>query len=178
MPECLNVIMMNKVYPLSLALSLLSLPCVAPAAGPKISPQDDVVAMVNNEPITREALIRRVLAYYGSKDLEAMINQTLVRQAAERDKITVADREVEERVAQTRSMMRTPELFQQWLRETWVSEPHYREQVRYTLLTEKVVLKRTPIADSDLDRVRTRVILVQTEAEAKAILSQLKQGSD
>src|SRR5712691_3479286 len=112
---------MNKAYTIALALSLLLLPCLAPAAGLKVSPQDDVVAMVNNEPISREALVRRVLAYYGAKDLEAMINQTLVRQAADREKVTVTDREVEERVAQTRSMMRTPEMFQQWLRETWVS---------------------------------------------------------
>src|SRR3981081_2362612 len=98
---------MNNRYSISLALSLLALPCMAPAAGLKVAPQDDVVAMGNNEPIPREALIRRVLAYYGAKDLEAMVNQTLVRQAADREKTSVTDREVEERVAQTRSMMRT-----------------------------------------------------------------------
>src|SRR5437667_9948159 len=116
---------MNKPYSIPLALSLLVIPSIASAAAVRVAPQDDMVAMVNNEPITRETLIRRLLAYYGSKDLDAMVNQTLVRQAAEREKVTVTDREVEERVSQTRSMMRTPELFQQWLRDTWVTDGHY-----------------------------------------------------
>ena len=33
--------------------------------------------MVNEEPITREMLVKRVLAYYGDQTLEAMINQEL-----------------------------------------------------------------------------------------------------
>src|SRR5207248_1116271 len=157
---------MKRTFLVPLTLGLLTAPSVLPAApSVKITPQEDVVASVNNEPITREALIRRVLAYYGPTNLESMINQTLVRQSAEREKITVTDAEIEERVSRLRSMMRTPELFQQWLRESGLTEQHYRDQVRYTILTEKIVMKHSPNSESDLDRVRVRIILAQTEAQ-------------
>src|SRR5262249_8740701 len=148
------------------------------APGVKVAPQDDIVASVNNEPITREALVRRILAYYGATNLEAMINQTLVRQAADREKVTVSEKEIDDRVIQLKSMMRTPEIYEKWLRDSGLNEQHYWDQVRYTILTEKLVLKRTPISESDLDRLRVRVILVQTEAEAKELTNTLKKGSD
>jgi len=168
---------MKKLYLIPLTATLLAAPGLA-LAGARISPQDDVVAMVNNEPITREMLVKRVLAYYGSANLEAMVNQTLVRQAAERENITVSEKEIDDRVGQLKSMMRTPEMFGQWLHDSGLTEQHYRDQVRYTLLTEKLVLKQHPISDSDFERIRARILLVQTEPEAREILQQLKQGAD
>jgi foldase protein PrsA len=167
---------MKTTQILSLTLTLL---VSAPAmAAPGAGRAEDVVAMVNNETITREALVKRLTAYHGTANLEAMINQMLVRQAAEREKLTVADSEVDQRVGQTRSMMRTPELFQQWLSQSGLTEQQLKDQVRYTLLTEKLVTKQNPVADSDLDRVRASLILVQTEAEGREIVRRLKQGAD
>jgi len=132
------------------------------------------VATVNGATITREMLVKRLLAYHGAANLEAMINQTLVQQAAEREKVSVTDKEIDDRVNDVKSKARTPALFQQWLTSSGFTEPQYREQVRYTLLTEKIATKISPVTDSDLEQVRIRIILVKTEEEGGAIIRSLK----
>jgi foldase protein PrsA len=156
----------------------LSLAAAGAAAPLKIAPQDDIVASVNGEMITREMLVKRLLAYHGAANLDAMVNQTIVRQAAEKEKVTVSDKEIDDRVNDVRGKARTPALFQQWLSTSGFTEPQYREQVRYTLLTEKIATKLTPVTDSDLEQVRIRVILVKTEEEGRSIIKTLKQGGD
>jgi foldase protein PrsA len=160
----------------ALALALVTTAGAAPA--PKVNPNNDVVAMVGDEPITREALVKRLLAYYGDTALDAMINQTIVRQVAQRQKITVTDAEVDRRVLQVKGMFRTPEMYLQMLRESGMTEPQHREQVRFTMLSEKIVAKVDPVTDADLELARARVIVVGTDEEAKTLVKQLKGGVD
>jgi foldase protein PrsA len=159
----------------ALALSLVATAGAAPA---KINPANDVVAMVNDEPITREMLVKRVLSYYGDQTLEAMINQAIVRQAAAKNKLTVTDAEVTSRVSEIQGMFRTPELYHQMLRDSGMTPPQHREQVRFTILSEKVVSKIDPVKDSELETVRARIIVVNTEEEARQLVKSLKAGGD
>jgi foldase protein PrsA len=169
---------MKTTWLITLFLTLIAAVSGGAAPSPRIAPQDDIVASVNGEAITREMLVKRLLAYHGAANLEAMINQTIVRQAAEREKVTVTDKEIDDRVNDVKGKARTPALFQQWLNTSGFTEPQYREQVRYTLLTEKIATKVTPVADSDLEQVRIRVILVKTEDEGRNLIKALKQGGD
>jgi foldase protein PrsA len=167
-----------KHYGLAAALALALVTTAGAVAAPKVSLNSDVVAMVNDEPITRDALVKRLIAYYGDQALDAMINQTIVRQAAQRQKITVTDAEVDRRMLQVKSMFRTPEMYQQMLRESGMTEPQHREQVRFTMLSEKIVAKVDPVTDADLELARARVIVVGTDEEAKALVKTLKAGAD
>jgi parvulin-like peptidyl-prolyl isomerase len=127
------------------ALVLMALAGAALAApATKLPGGADVVALVNNEPITREALIKRLLAYHGERTLDAMVNQVIVRQAAQKNKLVITDEEVDRRVVQIKGMFRTPELYQQMLIESGLTEPQHREQIRLTLLSERI-LSRTRI---------------------------------
>src|SRR5262245_32909328 len=103
---------MMKQYGWAAALTLTLVTTAGAALAPKVSTNSSIVAMVNDEPITREALVKRLLAYYGDQALDAMINQTIVRQASQRQKITVTDAEVDRRMLQVKSMFRTPEMYQ------------------------------------------------------------------
>jgi foldase protein PrsA len=165
----------HATWAAALSLSLVAAAGAAPA---KINPANDVVAMVNEEPITREMLVKRVLAYYGDQTLEAMINQAIVRQAAAKNKLAVTEAEVSNRLTQIKSMFRTPELYQQMLRESGMTEPQHREQVKFTILSEKVVAKIDPVKDADLETVRARIIVVATEDEARQLVKSLKSGGD
>ena len=109
---------------LGLALAVTS----GAVSAPKGSPTNDVVALVNDEPITREALVKRLLAYYGDQTLDAMINQLIVRQAAQRYKLVVTDADVDKRVVQIKGMFRTPELYLQMLRESGMTVMGFGEK--------------------------------------------------
>jgi foldase protein PrsA len=174
--EELRWMMKQNRWAAALALALVT--TAGAETAPKVNPNNDVVAMVNDEPITRDALVKRLLSYYGDQALEAMINQTLVRQAAQRQKVTVTDAEVDRRMLQVKGMFRTPEMYQQMLRESAMTEPQHREQVRFTMLSEKIVAKTDPVTDGDLELARARVIVVGTDEEAKALVKILKGGVD
>jgi foldase protein PrsA len=138
----------------------------------------DVVALVNNEPITREALIKRLLAYHGERTLDAMVNQVIVRQAATKYKLSVSDEEVDQRVVQIKGMFRTPEMYQQMLAESGLSEPQHREQVRFTLLSERIVARVDPVKDADLEQARAAIIVVSSDEQGAALLKTIKGGAD
>lgn len=161
------------------AAATLALVVTAGAApAPKSNRNSEVVALVNNEPITREALVKRLLAYYGERTLDVMIKQTIVRQAAAQHKVTVTDAEVDQRLMQIKSMFRTPELYQQMLRDSDMTEPQHREQVRFTLLSEKIVAKLDPVKDADLELARASILVVGSEAEGQELLKALQGGGD
>lgn len=150
----------------------------APATGPKVPGGGDVVALVNNEPITREALVKRLLAYHGDRTLDAMVNQVIVRQAAQKQKLVVTDAEVDRRVVQIKGMFRTSEMYQQMLAESGISEPQHREQVRFTLLSERIVAKVDPVKDTDVEQARASIIVAGSDEEAAALLKTIKGGAD
>jgi parvulin-like peptidyl-prolyl isomerase len=143
----------------------------APAGGP-------VMATVNGEPITQEALVQRLLAYHGKASLEAMINRALVNQEAQREGVAVTDSEVDERLRLIKNQLGGAEGYSHWLAQSGLAEGQHREQVRATLLTEKIVQKTDPIKDTELEQVLVRIILLPNEADAKSVDKILKDGGD
>jgi foldase protein PrsA len=158
------------------AVALAGAALAAPT--PKLPGGNDVVALVNSEPITRESLIKRLLSYYGERTLDAMVNQAIVRQAAQRQKLAVTDEEVDKRVVQIKGMFRTPEMYQQMLHESGLTEPQHREQVRFTMLSERIVAKVDPVKDADLEQARAAILVVGSDEEGTALLRTIKGGAD
>jgi parvulin-like peptidyl-prolyl isomerase len=137
-----------------------------------------VAAMVNGQSITQEALVQRLLAYHGKATLEAMINRALVEQEAKKQGVTASDAEVDTRLSLIKNQLGGAESYNRWLAGSDLTAAQHREQVRATLLTEKIVTKTDPIKDSELEQARVRVILLPTEADAKAVAGTLKNGGD
>lgn len=143
----------------------------APAGG-------TVLATVNGEPITQEALVQRLLSSQGKSTLEVMINRMLVLQEAKRLSITVTDAEVDTRMSLIKNQLGGAEAYSRWLSESRITESQHRENARVTLLTEKIVNKTDPIKDADLELARVRIILLGNEADAKNAENVLKNGGD
>lgn len=146
--------------------------CGAPAA------EGSVLATVNGEPITREALVQRLLSYHGKSSLEAMINRMLVNQEAKRAGVTVSDAELDPRVALIKNQLGGAEGYARWLDQSGLTQAQHREQVRATLLTEKIVAKTDPIKDAELEEAVVRIILLPNETEAQSVSKILKNGGD
>ena len=62
-----------------------------------------VMAVVNQEQITRQELAREVLRRYGSEVLESMVNKKLILQACQQRQIVVTNKDVEEEIARIAS---------------------------------------------------------------------------
>jgi foldase protein PrsA len=144
----------------------------APAAG------GPAMATVNGELITHEELVQRLLAYHGKASLEAMINRILVNQEAKRQGVTVTDAELNARVALIKTNLGGAEAYSHWLEQSGLGEAQHREQVRATMLTEKIVQKTDPIKDAELEQAAVRIIVLPSEADAKTTEKILKDGGD
>ena len=137
-----------------------------------------VLATVNGQPITQEELVQRLLSYYGKSSLEAMINRMLVNQEAKRLSVTVTDAEMDARLGLIKNQLGGAEGYSHWLAQSGLTEAQHKEQVRATMLTEKIVAKTDPIKDSELEQAAVRIILLPKEEDAKSVEAVLKNGGD
>jgi foldase protein PrsA len=143
----------------------------APAAGP-------VMATVNGESITQEDLVQRLLRYNGKSALDAMINRTIVSQEAKRQGVSVTDAEVDQRLGLIKNQLGGAEGYSRWLSQSGLAETQHREQVRATVLTEKIVQKADPIKDAELEQAFVRIIILPNETDAKGVAKILNGGGD
>jgi len=126
------------------------------------------INLIRTEPITLgqlqtevgnlERAMRRTLNEDERRQvLDAMINERLVMQAAERDRVNVSDNEVNQHLNELRSMLAqsmgrqpTDAEFEQAVRnETGMALAAYREQIRKQILSQKyLVLKKETLLNS------------------------------
>ena len=104
-----------------------------------------VLGSVNGEEITRREVVARLVEYYGEDALQKMIGRVLVAQAAKKHNLSVSNQELETRLVQIHSQFKTEKDFQDFLKGAALTEKQHREEVRYTLLLQKIALKETPI---------------------------------
>jgi foldase protein PrsA len=157
----------------------------AAAVAQALRPADDtLLAEVNGEKITYGRLLARVLDYHAAGALDSMINRIVVKQAADREKISVTESDIDRRVEEVKKLLggtdptRANRNYQEWLRSSDLNERQHRDQVRYTLMQEQLAMKATPVTDADLERLRVRVIACNTRQKATEMLNQLRQGRD
>jgi foldase protein PrsA len=170
--------MMKQFFPISGVLLCLAGAMRAPATLAAPPSGGPVLATVNGERITQEELVERLLRYHGKASLEALINRSVVNQEAKRQGVSVSDTDLDTRMALVKNQLGGAERYNQWLGQSGFTEGLHREQVRGTLLMEKIINKSDPIRDADLEQVVVRVILLRDEAAAKSVANILKNGGD
>ena len=57
-----------------------------------------VVAVVNDEPISREDLARECLLHYGQEVLESMVNRTLILASCQQRNIMITDKQIDDEI--------------------------------------------------------------------------------
>ncbi len=194
---------MKKFRFFILAIALFSSSClprttppapVAPSPTPSPIPAN-VVAIVNDQPIFRDALekqlrrLQKAMEISGEKPdpqtleqmrrqvLEALIDQALMEQAAARLGIEVTPEELEEQVRKT-IQQGGEENFNRWLQENELTMEEFREMTRAQLLSIKLFEAVVPPPPETMEQVHARHILLSSEEEALKILERLKKGED
>ena len=161
-----------------------------PAALPANEQGTSVVATVNGTDISLEEF-QRTLARYEQQQptvadaaalqssvLETMIEQVLIDQAAAEQQITISDEELDTEIQSNIALAGSDEAWQAWLAENQYTPEEFRETLRDSMITSRVLESITQDLHQPVPHVHARHILVATEAEATAVLNRLNSGED
>lgn len=156
----------------------------------------DIVAKFQNQTITRGELHDRLEEMYGKKTLEDMIREKIILKEAEKRKIIVSEKEIEEEFKNTKNKYPSEENFWKTMQEYGITEEVLKKRIYVNLVgnklrenLEKEFSKDVSLTEGEIEeyfqknkdkylKIRARHILVDTEEEAKKILEELKKGID
>lgn len=108
-----------------------------------------IAARVNQKEITREELNKRLEALYGKQVLDRMIDEELVRQAGELQKVKIKDEEVEKKLADIKKNFPTDADFNRALAQSQMTIENLKKQIRIQLTLEKVA--QAEVSDKEVE---------------------------
>ncbi len=152
-----------------------------------VSPSDPI-AVVNKQVITRQQLADECVAREGKKILDALINRSLIEQALARGKKSITAAEIDEEIETVAGRFGISR--ESWLRtldkERGISPAQYARDIIYPALAlRKLCADRVQVTSKDLqdafesqygDKLRCRMIMVDTLEKAKAIWEELHKN--
>lgn len=154
-------------------------------------PENQVVASVNGENISKTDLYARMEKQVGADVVTEMIEELLINQAAKAANIAVSSAEVDAEIKQITESIGGEESLKQALAQYNMTMDQLRANRTLDLKVMKIVTKDVKTDDATLKtffdqnlaqfdkrEVQARHILVKTEEEAKAIKAELNSGGD
>jgi foldase protein PrsA len=147
---------------------------------------DEVVASIGKSTISRKVWSEELVARYGKDVLQDMVDQKVIKEMAEKYKITIADKDVEQ---EFRNLQTTYNPSNKNKNE---DEKKQKEKIRNNLLLEEILTKDVVVSEKELKsyydnnkqpfNVPTAYhlshIIVKTKNEAKTALKELTEGSN
>ena len=156
-----------------------------PSATPRPSPTPTEVplaAIVNGESIFlvefERELARAGDAATPKQVLDAMIEMLLLDQVAAAAGVTITDEQLDDIIQADIEAVGGRAAFEARLVSNNLTAEEYREQVRANVVAQRVQMQMPVDIPDTLEHVHARHILVATQAEAEAILAQLREGAD
>ncbi|HYG57195.1 MAG TPA: SurA N-terminal domain-containing protein, partial [Symbiobacteriaceae bacterium] len=152
--------------------------------------EQQAVATVNGEKITKDDLYKRMVTEAGSQIVQQLIQEKLVDQEAAKANIEVAPAEIDAEIAKIREQVGGEQQLQAALAQNNLTMDQLRDIQVMRLKLEKILMPQIPMDDAalkayfdenraqfDKREVSARHILVATEAEAKAVREELDKGA-
>jgi foldase protein PrsA len=155
---------------------------------------DQILVQVNGTPIRRSELVSRLLGRYGAQTVDEMIDELLMRQAAQKGAITADEAAINRRVTKLQERFGSRELFLSQLEQAGSSVAKLKFDLADEIVREKLVVKAKAlkVTDEELKKafdankdglgqpeaVHLRHILVKTQAEADTVAEKVKSGAD
>jgi len=161
----------------------------ASAQPPASSPQQQrlqVMAVVNNQKITRQQLADACIARYGAEVLESLVNKHLIAQHCRRNSISVTEEDVRAEIERLAKKFRlgTDQYLQLLQRERGVTPDQYaRDIVWPTLALRRLAQDRLTVSPEELQQakestygeaVMARMIALKDIQTAQQVHTQLK----
>ncbi|MDD5657411.1 MAG: peptidyl-prolyl cis-trans isomerase [Elusimicrobia bacterium] len=163
-------------------------------AGPAGAEPDREVVSVNGTVIRQAEIVDRLWKRYGPATLDEMVDEILLRQAAQAKGIKAEPAEVEQRLSRVREQFSDPAIFESQLKQSGGSVEKLKVEIADQLVLRKLIVatQKLSVSDAELRKafqenreklatppaVHLRHILVKTEAEADALVAKIKGGAD
>ncbi len=110
-----------------------------------------VAATVNGKPISRFTVIGELEKQSGQKVLDSLITEALVKEAAEKQNITVTDSELNEELANIeKSLKAQGQDFNQVLVAQGLTREKLKEQIKIQKIVEKLFAKDIQVSDKEV----------------------------
>ncbi|MDR4889652.1 peptidylprolyl isomerase [Fredinandcohnia sp. QZ13] len=152
----------------------------------------DVVASVNGVEIERDELHTSLEKFYGSQVLETLITNKIIELEAEKENITVSDKELDEELQALIDSYGGEETFTSAIEASGVTRKEVEDDIKQFIQTKKLLEPRIEITDDEVktyfeenkdsfvqpEQVQASHILVDDEATASEVATKLADGAD
>lgn len=111
-----------------------------------------VAATVNGQPISRMAYNNELQKEAGQKSMDALVTKMLVMQEANKENVTVSDKEVDDQINTIKQQLsKQGETLDQALKSQNLTMDDVKEQIKISQLIQKMLSKNIKITDKDVD---------------------------
>lgn len=171
-----------------------------PTVTPTVTPPAPLAALVNGQYVFLAEYERRVAQYeqalleqgldpnsaegqahlaQARQDvLEGLIDGALIEQGAASLGVTLSEEELESQVEADIDVGGGQAAFDEWLQATGQTREDYKQMLRQSLLSQRVLDAVTAGVPAEAEQVHARHIVVDSEEAAQEILTLLQQGAD
>lgn len=174
--------------------------CTAPALGGKAGSNKNA-AIVNGKPVPMSAFDKQMdyakesmtqqgldpksaqgqetLNQVSEDILNQLIDYELLRQAAEKEGISVTQEDIDSRAQEIIAQIGGEQAYKDFLKQDKLSETEFKnELVRDQILFDRLLEKITANLPATAEQVHVRHIVLNTEQEAQAVKERLAKGED
>ncbi len=154
--------------------------------------REEVVASVGEEDITKDELYDYLVGLYGADSLTALIENKIIEMEANKEKVTVSDKEIEEEYQTYVDSYGGEEMLQSVLDQQGMTKKNLEAEIENYFKLEGLLKPRIEISDEELqtyfdenkesfnesEQVEASHILVEDEETAKEVAKKLADGED
>lgn len=156
------------------------------------SNNDEVVARVNGEIITRNDLYDAMVMQTGQDTLDNLISKKIIEQEAEKQNIKVSDADIEKELKKLAEYYGGQDAFEQTVASSNMSMDDVKKDVVLNVQLEKLMGSKITVTDEEIkkyfeantdsfatpEQVKVSHILVDSEEKASQVKQQLAAGKD
>ncbi|WP_246145479.1 peptidylprolyl isomerase [Bacillus rubiinfantis] len=178
-----------KQYKKTIVVIVLLMAVIAVTLGVTFS-NNDTVASINGEKISKDELYNELVEQYGSDTVNQLIADKIVAAEAEKQNVTVSDSELNKQIAQLQESYGGEEAFNQTLESNNTTIEAVKKNMKNYLLVKKILEPDIKITDEEMktyfeenkdsfaqaEQVKASHILVADEKTAKEVKKKLENG--